>query len=1539
MQRVKHKEIKFISNISNPQQNYLYTYNNIIPNGNNNRIRERKSLINQNIMSKRSNKFLSIPERQKIIQEINKSKNQLNLYHPPEQKDIIGIKKNEENNNLIYIKKTKSNIDLNENKNRNSNKNVKYLNNKTENNHIKFTKNKNLINKTIKEYYTNKKFGNPIKTYFKSLDNNYNNRIKSRNIPQDSENREKNINLFSNEIYKKPISYKIYNKQNVNNIYEKDEIYKMKNSIPKDMNLKKLYITNGIRNEKMNCTKMINNNRIKKSIFNILNNYNTKTIKINSNLKTNSIKKNDNIKKINNQNNTKEFLNKNHYQNNYTIKYNYSNSNSKNLNTVYNKDYLINKRDYLQNNTTSGFNQKNKSCKINKHLNSLKSSYLKQEIKDLVLANNDYYILNKNENKNKKMFYSNSNNNLNLNLKSTNPNQHRVSLPKKKIFMSNFMSSDLPRILVEKNLISIANQNNGNQNFNDVYFKADGKDFGAINNNYFSERKYLFNKENDNYIDNNIENAYISTEIKNSRNKSYSLSFEPSPKKGNKRSRSFSYISNKEDETLDNYIYQNGSNKCQNGKSKSPSYRGIDNIYIPNNPLITKEVYFPFNINKNNSYYYNSDDDIMNSNNNSNICSNNYSSSDNNIITGINYNNSFDNSKNYIYSTNNKNYKSYRKSNNNIFNFYQIPSPSKDYYFNYLSNKINNDFLNEKKFKQFERKIYDKEIMKKKIFCEKCKRNYCPYCYRISPDFDIHNNSLLNKKRVDLNNNYYPSSIHSKSISMNIDNNILRNNLIKNKIERYDIREESIKKKIITRNVDLKLDVSNGKHSSENINLNFNLNGNALDSKSVNSSKLDANEKETNINLNSKNIETDKNSKKIFINEDKKDNNLKDDKNINDIKDKEINIENVVINKKGNEMDGTEQIKSLSEITSSERFIIKGEATNLSNSDFILNENNNNDKMIKRNVKDNDLSKDNEEKQNKSYKINLDIQNIQVTPTTKRNSFIKDISINNNDNNFTKTDIDTNINNTNNTNSIIKNLSVKDEFKNNLINNRNKVNLFDTPLSKDIMEYLNIITPKNYFIIKDKIVNLIINNDYDNSSLLFANILYPIAINQKKFQPIYSKLCKDVDKHHKKDKTKSVLRAQLMKLCKTNFKKIKNYLENIIYIENDINFIGELINAQMVSKKVGQQCLTHLINKFNQYNTNNLLKNRKNEKYLYLNCIINLVNQFGTCINCFKKDKIRKDELLHFQNDISNNILILKEILENKMNDDMPNQTKIQLLQLIKKSENNWEFTLLEKAKNEILKMIYEEELNSDINNNNSNNIINNNNLNKNNKQFKSLSPINIKNNKEDKINKNNSGLYLNNKTNDKNNLKIKEYTKIFRDNLNLFKNHLDENKPSDNFNNWEEIDTLFLNKKISKDDLFKSIIEATKYFLENKEDLYYIDIYIKIILEYYYNYFNKNDINKIINIILEELSQLSYEEIKKEENKYIIEIWIVMIYYLLENKIIIMNIFDHFCKGYNKEVKINIWNILNGVCCYNVDNKNIYLKELNNTKFAHINK
>ncbi len=503
MQRVKRKEIKYFSNLAKSPQNYINSYNNIIPNGNKNKIIERNSLVNKDLKINRSNKFLSIPERQKIIHEINNSKNQLNLYHPLEPKETLDAKKNEENKNVLYVKKTKSNMNLNENKNKEGNTNNK----NNEYNHIKFTENKDLINKTIKEYY-NKKIENPFKTYLKSLNNDFkehakSNQIKNRNIYQNPKNIENNLNIGSSEIYKKPISNQIYNKQNPKNINKNNDINKNNKKNSQNTDLKKLYITNSTRNEKINCTKMINNNGVKKNIFNIINNYNTKTIKNNSNLKYSSIKKNDIKLK---QNNTKEFLTKNNSSNNFMLKYNNTNTNIKSLNETYFKDYLLKKGNTLQNNTTSEFNLKNKSCKNNKSLKLIKSSYLNEEINKVVITNNDYYLLNNEENKNKKMFYSNSNNNLNLKyVKKNIASPSGCTLPKKRMFKSNFISNDLPRILVEKDLISFANQNNGkiNKNYNDIYFKNEGNNENDNNINNFNSI------DNNNNLKKNKVNPYI----------------------------------------------------------------------------------------------------------------------------------------------------------------------------------------------------------------------------------------------------------------------------------------------------------------------------------------------------------------------------------------------------------------------------------------------------------------------------------------------------------------------------------------------------------------------------------------------------------------------------------------------------------------------------------------------------------------------------------------------------------------------------------------------------------------------------------------------------------------------------------------------------------------------------------------------------------------------------------------------------------------------------------------------------------------------
>lgn len=74
-------------------------------------------------------------------------------------------------------------------------------------------------------------------------------------------------------------------------------------------NIDQLIITNTARKEKINCTKMIKNNGIKKNIFNIIDNYNTKTIR----------NKNDNCLNINfnKKNKANEFLQKNNSSGNF----------------------------------------------------------------------------------------------------------------------------------------------------------------------------------------------------------------------------------------------------------------------------------------------------------------------------------------------------------------------------------------------------------------------------------------------------------------------------------------------------------------------------------------------------------------------------------------------------------------------------------------------------------------------------------------------------------------------------------------------------------------------------------------------------------------------------------------------------------------------------------------------------------------------------------------------------------------------------------------------------------------------------------------------------------------------------------------------------------------------------------------------------------------------------------------------------------------------------------------------------------------------
>ncbi len=196
-------------------------------------MRQQKSLLKN-----RANKFLSIPERQRIIREINESNNQIdlqiNLYNNLEKEKKEKMK-SEKNNKILYIKKTKSNLNLLRNAPvKSSNKSKR--NTKID---VKFTDNREFMNNAIKEYY--KKIYHSFKSYLHVLNNKSNDSkiINSKNSFNKSFNNNKNIkkngynsnkNIFYknndninsfNEIYKKPNVGKynkiINTKENINN--------------------------------------------------------------------------------------------------------------------------------------------------------------------------------------------------------------------------------------------------------------------------------------------------------------------------------------------------------------------------------------------------------------------------------------------------------------------------------------------------------------------------------------------------------------------------------------------------------------------------------------------------------------------------------------------------------------------------------------------------------------------------------------------------------------------------------------------------------------------------------------------------------------------------------------------------------------------------------------------------------------------------------------------------------------------------------------------------------------------------------------------------------------------------------------------------------------------------------------------------------------------------------------------------------------------------------------------------------------------------
>ena len=264
------------------------------------------------------------------------------------------------------------------------------------------------------------------------------------------------------------------------------------------------------------------------------------------------------------------------------------------------------------------------------------------------------------------------------------------------------------------------------------------------------------------------------------------------------------------------------------------------------------------------------------------------------------------------------------------------------------------------------------------------------------------------------------------------------------------------------------------------------------------------------------------------------------------------------------------------------------------------------------------------------------------------------------------------------------------------------------PIRNDLIELLNILTVDNYDDVKKQIYEIIKSDVEDQGK--FLEVLFKKAVHEKAFVLLYSRLCKDLDRELPQksekvaDKTiggklatrPSIMRSKLLDRCKEIFKtdqdsKVDQYIKVSDpeereakmkkFLLGNVNFIGELINTKLLSKKIVFQCLNNLFSRVEKSDELNVFF-----KQINIEAIVILMDKFGTLINKYET-KTKPEELLEFTKRIDEYISKLDWIAHNDK--DLPGYIRYKIINLIEKRNRGWEEskvdrTVLAQGKNQI---------------------------------------------------------------------------------------------------------------------------------------------------------------------------------------------------------------------------------------------------------------
>lgn len=264
----------------------------------------------------------------------------------------------------------------------------------------------------------------------------------------------------------------------------------------------------------------------------------------------------------------------------------------------------------------------------------------------------------------------------------------------------------------------------------------------------------------------------------------------------------------------------------------------------------------------------------------------------------------------------------------------------------------------------------------------------------------------------------------------------------------------------------------------------------------------------------------------------------------------------------------------------------------------------------------------------------------------------------------------------------------------------------EDPIKDEIMFFLNKLTVDKYKEVFEGISE-VLKNDIDRQAK-FISLVFKKAVSSITYAHLFAKLCNDLkddldpkepkdskekeddQNEENKDKDKKpTFKSQLQDYSKNRIMHKFVPDENIIdreerynvlkkEIHGIFNFITELVISKILQRKFFNNLIKHAFSKLSDQDYLEFTSLDYNISSIYMECIIQSVENFGTIINQ-PESKIKAEPLKEININISEYIKSIGEMLES--NESLPGYLKYLHLNLVEKTKNKWELTEVDKIK------------------------------------------------------------------------------------------------------------------------------------------------------------------------------------------------------------------------------------------------------------------